>query len=329
MQNIDRLFGISHQDAFRNLQFELLRRESGVCQHSVNPFQQVALCKLAGRKVHRHQLLPQPRPLPGHGLRTGGGQHPFPERHDQTGFFSDGNEFLWRHQTMLRVLPANERLPTNQTPLTDRPLRLVMQHELCICQRPAQVIFQLQTFLHRLIHRRCVECPGITSLRLDLVHRHIGVLHQGFDPGTIGGIDRHAHRGRRVHLRTIDDVGLRQLCLQINDEMGTAILVTDIFQDHQEFVPAQSRHRIGDPHGSPQPACSLDQQLITKLVAEGIIDILEAVEVDEDESQPATVPLRPGNRVLHALFEHQAVGKTGQMIVIGQILDALVGFLAL
>jgi hypothetical protein len=63
-------------------------------------------------------------------------------------------------------------------------------------------------------------------------------------------------------------------------------------------------------------------------VAEGIVDVLEIVQVEEEERQPRGVPLRVGDHARELLVEAVAVVKPGQRIALREI-DQLVGGLAL
>jgi hypothetical protein len=63
-------------------------------------------------------------------------------------------------------------------------------------------------------------------------------------------------------------------------------------------------------------------------VAEGVVDLLEAVEVEEQHGELALVALRRGDGVAEQLREHRPVGQAGERVVGSEVLDALVGLLA-
>ena len=71
------------------------------------------------------------------------------------------------------------------------------------------------------------------------------------------------------------------------------------------------------------------QQLVARVVAEGVVDVLEAVQVDEQHREIAAIAARVLDREVEHVAEHGPVRKRRQGVVIGQELDALLVQLAL
>ena len=57
------------------------------------------------------------------------------------------------------------------------------------------------------------------------------------------------------------------------------------------------------------------------MVAQAVIDELEAVEIDEGDRDLGAVALRGENRLLQAVVEQRPVGQPGQRVVVGLLLD--------
>ena len=73
-----------------------------------------------------------------------------------------------------------------------------------------------------------------------------------------------------------------------------------------EFVAAQPGHEVMGRHRVQQPLRHPLQQGVADVVAEGVVDRLEIVEVDEQQRQrPGVGPGQPGGE---PLGEEQAVG---------------------
>ena len=66
-----------------------------------------------------------------------------------------------------------------------------------------------------------------------------------------------------------------------------------------------------------EAARDLGQQLVTGIVPEGVVDLLEAVEVEHEHGQHAVRARRPGEGLVEAVAEQGAVGETGQSVVEG------------
>ena len=52
-----------------------------------------------------------------------------------------------------------------------------------------------------------------------------------------------------------------------------------------EFVAANASDRVPWPHGLPEPGCNSGQKEIAGAVAEGIVDFLEMIQIDEEERE--------------------------------------------
>ena len=99
--------------------------------------------------------------------------------------------------------------------------------------------------------------------------------------------------------------------------------------EQRELVAAEARHRVALADVLLDPLGHLAQQLVADRVAERVVDDLEAVEVEEEDGQPLVVAvgLRHGER--QAVVEEEAVGQVRQRVVEGEVLDLLLGPLAL
>ena len=83
------------------------------------------------------------------------------------------------------------------------------------------------------------------------------------------------------------------------------------------------RTQAGDPPGD------FDQQLVAHVVAGGLVEDLEVVEIDEQQRPFSPAARAAGERLLQTVEEQATVGQLGQGIVIGEVLDLLFGRLAL
>ena len=62
-------------------------------------------------------------------------------------------------------------------------------------------------------------------------------------------------------------------------------------------------------------------------MAQRVVDLLEAVEVEIEQGQPPPGARRDGQGLDQAVLEQAAVGQAGQRVVVGQMLDAVAQFL--
>ena len=80
---------------------------------------------------------------------------------------------------------------------------------------------------------------------------------------------------------------------------------------HDELVAAEPRHRVAVAQALAQPLRHLPAAAVAGVVAQRVVDDLEAVEVDEQHRERARVALRLRERLVQALVEGAAVGQAG------------------
>jgi len=81
-------------------------------------------------------------------------------------------------------------------------------------------------------------------------------------------------------------------------------------QQDGKLVAAQARHRVHLARHPPQPRRYLRQQLVAPRVAKGVVDVLKAVEVQQQQRQRAG-----GKRRAEPLVEQRAIGQAGERVV--------------
>src|SRR5207244_11843474 len=111
-------------------QFKSACCKTGFEQYCVEQFRHVTVTELHGREVDCKLERRRPRGRFAAGLP----QHPFTDLDDQTAFFGDRNEGLRWDKSPLRMLPAQQRLESDDFS-TDRRLWLIVQFELALRDR--------------------------------------------------------------------------------------------------------------------------------------------------------------------------------------------------
>ena len=110
-------------------------------------------------------------------------------------------------------------------------------------------------------------------------------------------------------------------------EIGELVLAGRATAQHHEFVAAQPRYGVLGAHHAADAFSELREQAVADRMAIGIVDGLEAVEVQEQQSETRTDPLRLFHGLAEAVFQQQAVGQAGERIVQGQVGQFLVGLM--
>ncbi len=64
----------------------------------------------------------------------------------------------------------------------------------------------------------------------------------------------------------------------------------------------------------------MDEEFVTGLVADGVVDRLEAVQVDEEDGGASVAAAAAGQGLADAAGEQGAVGQVGERVVLGAVL---------
>ena len=108
---------------------------------------------------------------------------------------------------------------------------------------------------------------------------------------------------------------------------GGGVVGITVQQRQREFVASQPDDQVGAAQRVLEASAQLPEQLIAGGMAKGVVDLLEAVEVDEHEGQAPLgsvgVPLL-GQDGVEQLEQRAAVAQAGQLVG-DRLLPALVG----
>ncbi len=181
----------------------------------------------------------------------------------------------------------------------------------------------------------CSPCSSAGSVRRDpiparllrLVHGEVGELQhlrvpeaveQG-DPDARGDVDRPLAEHRDLPAERLHDALGHDLRL-IGVRLG---------KEHGELVSAHSRQDVGLAHAVPERSRDAPEEIVARLVAEGVVDVLEVVQVDHEHRALGSVARHPLHLAGQLLLEAPPVEEAGQEIVVDQVLEACRQLLAL
>ncbi|MDT4836609.1 hypothetical protein FQZ97_703160 [compost metagenome] len=93
------------------------------------------------------------------------------------------------------------------------------------------------------------------------------------------------------------------------------------FEHEHEFVAAEAGQGVLLAHMAAQALGHLLQQLVAHIVAEGVVEILEVVQIDEQQGAVQLVASALRQGMLQAVEQQAAVGQAGEQVVEGQAVD--------
>ena len=256
---------------------------------------------------------------PARELAEGLVEHVQRERLHQPGLLGRRDEVARRDHAALRVLPAHERLDARELARAHVDLRLVVQQQLAVADRARKLGEQRQA--RGVV---MVELGRVDRVRrarvLGEVHRDVGALQQQVDVVSVSRIARDADARLDVQRQPVDEERLLERREDPLDHvLEDARRLADVRDEDAELVAAEPGHRVGLAHDRGQAARKLDQQQIAVVVAEGVVDLLEAIEVHQQDGELGALAICGLDRALDLLAEARTVRQPGQAVVQRQV----------
>ena len=201
--------------------------------------------------------------------------------------------------------------------------------------RLAQLRGQRQALRQQDLHLLLEEAQRAAPGRLRLVHGEVGPLQELVRvEGPGGGEHRDADARRRLERRAVEGEGLADLG---QHAFGDGLrfrprrlgLRAQVLEHDHELVAAQSRDEIAGGDAGANPPRRLAQKQVADVMALGVVQDLEVVEVDEEQrAAGAGIGVRH-ERLPQPLVQHGAVWEPGQRIEIGELVHLRLGALQL
>ena len=251
-------------------------------------------------------------------VAQGAGNHPVAQRHDQAALLGQRHELVRAEQAAFGMAPAHQRLQAEDAPALQAQAWLVVQLQLVATQGTAQLAFQIGHAARAAMDALVVQVMGTALGGLGLLHGDMRMPQQRIGALAGTGVGQ-AQAAAKQQALAVQPVGLGQ---HLGDALGHALgalRIAAVVDEQGELVTAQARQRVTGLQLGLEAVDHLQDQAVAGLVAEGVVDVLEVVQVEVAEGQAASLVLgqTPGQQGLEAL----AVGDTGQRVLFGQALQ--------
>ena len=109
--------------------------------------------------------------------------------------------------------------------------------------------------------------------------------------------------------------GSSSACRSFARNRERAFGASDLGQEDGELVAAEAGDGVAGAQRRLQPRAELLEQQIATLVAERVVDLLEAVEIEQHHGDAAAFAAGCEKRLLHPVGEEQAVREPGERVV--------------
>src|SRR2546427_1229214 len=97
-------------------------------------------------------------------------------------------------------------------------------------------------------------------------------------------------------------------------------MTSNIREQHAELVRAEACNRVSHAQGTSQPRFDLTKQLVPVSMSERVVDLLEAVEIDDEDTDAIAAPSCSEQRLPAPVEIQRAIGQPGQAVMQREIL---------
>ena len=205
------------------------------------------------------------------------------QRPRQAALLDQREEVAGAEQAALGVLPAHERLDAAHRAGPQLGLRLVVQDELAGLERGAELADEREPLAAVVVAADHVDLVA-GAHALGLVHRDVRALQQPHGVAGVRGEQRDADAGVDVDADAADGEGMLERGAQPQPGGARRRLVAGL-EDDRELVAAEPGERVVVAQELLQARADLAQHLVAGVVAERVVELLEAVEVDQEQRQ--------------------------------------------
>ena len=225
-----------------------------------------------------------------------------------------------------RVLPAQQRLHAQHGARGEVDQRLVVEPQLRALDRPPEVALERRPVDGLGVHLGIEQHRRAYRVRLRPMQRDLRLLEQVERMRQRGAPDRDPDAGPDGQLGAVQVERVRDGGLDPGRHALGLPHAADRPQQDPELVGAEAGHGVRGAGGRHQALANLHEQLIAGRVAQGLVDHLEPVQVEEDQGDPGPRRASPavfGRGASHLLREpaqeHRPVGQAGQRVVKGGV----------
>ena len=193
-----------------------------------------------------------------------------------------------------------------------------MQDELLLVDPAPQVADQLEVLARVAVGAVVVE--GVAGVRaLGGVHRDVGVLEQRLGVLAVVGVERDPDAGLDLDGELLELEPLGDRLAHAGAGLDRRVGAADVGDQHRELVAAEAGDGVAGAQVS-SAARRRAQQQVAVVVAERVVDLLEAVEVDHQHGELRGLARGELDRLVHAVVEEHAVGQFGDVVVQRRVL---------
>src|SRR6478735_9408672 len=208
------------------------------------------------------------------------------------------------------MLPANQCFRPGNRSSRKVELRLVVQSELIFIQRATQALFEIQPIDCPRVHLLPEELEAVPPLTFCLVHRGISILDQRLRVLPVEWIHADSDTRGDIQIMVFDGMGFSQGFKDPSARNFGIFRMFHILKQEDELVASRPAHRVRGSYASDQLVCNGLQKLVAGGMTQGVIDVLESIQIQKEYSQHSRVSVRSGNSLVQPIVEEKTIGQS-------------------
>ncbi len=233
-------------------------------------------------------------------------EHEATDPDDQAGLLGERDELAGGDRAAVGVLPADQRLDPDDVSVGERDDRLVVAPELARVERALEVRLEVETLDDGDVH------PGSNTSKRSRPSRLARYIAMSALRSTSAGVSPSSSYAMPMLAVTCTSVpstsiGSRTSSRMRSGDPGGVDRVVVLLEQDRELVAAEAGERVGRRVMASQPSGDGEQDGVAGLVAEAVVDRLEAVEVDVQHRVAAAGPAESGSGVLEPVEQQRPV----------------------
>ncbi len=144
---------------------------------------------------------------------------------------------------------------------------------------------------------------------LGAVHRDIGIAQQAVGGVRARGAEGDADAGRDVELPASKIEGRQELLGDaVRHDTGPRLAMEALQQDN-ELVASQTRDRLVLPNAGAKAIRDLFQERVADMMAEAVVDLLEIVDIEKQQTDAGDVASGPRQRLIQPICKRTRLGR--------------------
>ena len=210
--------------------------------------------------------------------------------------------------------PADQRLDAGGHHLVQVEGRLVDEEELASFERSSQVDLELHVALGEVLHAVLEDDAAVLAFPLGSVGGDLGVAQEMLGRGLLADGDPDAGGDQKL-VAGLELERLGQGFLKAIGDQQCARSQGVLLDDHHELVSAEAAESVGVADDSVESRRDRPQQLIAGLVAQGVVDGREVVEIHVQSRHGRLVAPGPAEHLVGTVDDQRPVGEARQLVM--------------